>query len=162
MTPEEVQEVLHQQVCASALQIANDRRILRNHHQPYVQRICDTLFGSEWNNYSRDEQQAKKKAIEEEYQKMLERYEPGVELKPDDAFVAKMLEKTQGINNEPADEPADEPTDEPTDEMVVSRDQAAQAKLGQRYWTYKQNRPDIVQRREQVPAPQCAPLDFKA
>lgn len=161
MTPEEIQEVLHQQVYASAVQIASDRPILRNHHKSYVQSICDKLFGSEWNNYSHDEQQAKKKAIEEEYEKMLVRYVPVLELKPDDAFVAKMLGKAKDVNDEPTDESTDEPTDEPTDEMVASRDQAAQAKLGQRYWTYKQNRPDIVQRREAAPAPRCALLDFK-
>lgn len=69
-------------------------------------------------------------------------------LKPDKTFLANLLGK---------------PIDEEllNDEGVESRDQAALKRLGPRYWTYEQYRPDLVQRRKDAPAPNCEPLDFK-
>lgn len=156
MSPEEVQEVLHRQVHSSTLEIASDRPIHPNHHEVYVQSICGALLGSEWYRCSFNEQKAKENTIQEEYERMLAQYLPVLQqfqretnkiLKPDKTFLANLFRK---------------PIDEELlkDKAIESRDQAARKRLGPRYWTYEQYRPDLVQRRKDAPAPECEPLDF--
>lgn len=76
MSPEEAQQVIHQWVYSSAFQIASNHPLLPNHHEVCVQNICDALFGPEWNNYTPDEQWAKRWAIWGEYNRMLTNYLP--------------------------------------------------------------------------------------
>lgn len=155
----EIKEVLHQQVHSSALEIVSGRPILSNHHEVYVQSICAALVGSEWHRSSRDEQQAKKNAIQEEYERMLACYLPVLQkfqhdtnniLKSSEAFVASFLGKTTHTLDKPIDK----------GKVGESRDQAARKRLGSRYWTYEQYRGDLVQRREEAPDAQCEPANF--
>lgn len=149
-----IKEVLHQQVHSSALEIVSGRPILPNHHEVYVQSICGALVGSEWHRCSHNEQQAKKNAIQEEYERMLACYLPVLRkfqhdtnevLKSSEAFIASFLGKDKPIDKGKAGE---------------SRDQAARKRLGTRYWTYEQYRGDLVQRREEAPDAQCESVTF--
>lgn len=76
MSPEEAQQVIHQWVYSSAFQIASNHPVLHNHHEVCLQNICDALFGPEWNNYTPDEQWAKRWTIWGEYNRMLTNYLP--------------------------------------------------------------------------------------
>lgn len=163
MSPEEVQEVLHQQVHSSALEIVGDRPILPNHHEVYVQSICGALHGSEWFRCSRDEQQVKKNTIREEYERMLACYLPVLRkfqndtnriLKSSEAFVDNVLGKTNDTSDKPIN------GEILKDKMAGSRDEAARKRLGPRYWIYEQYRTDLVQRREDAPGPKHEPIHF--
>lgn len=76
MSPEEAQQIIHQWVYSSAFQIASNHPLLPNHHEMCVQNICNALFGPEWNNYTPDEQWAKRWTIWREYDRMLTNYLP--------------------------------------------------------------------------------------
>lgn len=166
MSPEDMADVMHKQVYLSALEIkliGFVNPVSRQHHESRIRKICAALFGPEWSNYTSDEQQAKKRLVEEEYDRMLTAFIPVFQqfcrdsdelLTPDEAAIAKLCGKT-------SDDTSDKPTDKKalSGEVSGSRDQVARKRLGHKYWTYEQNRPDLVQMREEAPDVRCGPID---
>ncbi|KAG6358922.1 hypothetical protein INS49_012442 [Diaporthe citri] len=99
MSPEDAQQVIHQWVYFSVYQVANNRPIL---HDGCVQNICDALFGPEWNQYTNEEQQAKRDIIWAEYNRMFRDYLPMLQqfqhdtneiLRLDEAALATLLRR---------------------------------------------------------------------
>lgn len=77
MSLEEACRVIHQQVYASAFEIAhNNYFVPPNHHEVRIQYICGTLFGREWYSFTHDEQWAKRNIIWTEYSRLLTNYMP--------------------------------------------------------------------------------------
>lgn len=77
MSLEAACRVIHQQVYASAFEIAhNNYFVPPNHHEVRIQNICGILFGRDWYNFTRDEQWAKRNIIWTEYSRLLTNYMP--------------------------------------------------------------------------------------
>lgn len=77
MSIEQACRVIHQQVYASAFEIAhNNYFVPPNHHEVHIQYICGTLFGRDWYNFTLDEQWAKRNIIWTEYRRLLTNYMP--------------------------------------------------------------------------------------